>query len=116
MYWSDGTQPSHCCSFTGKVRSSQNGIDDNPGRCESPRGARVAGETGAVMWWAGGWGFDGALFAEDVRMSQEMPATGGARSLTPQNDVDAGKDGSQLSGWQASEKFRQHRVVDCDNQ
>ena len=49
-------------------------------------------------------------------MSQEMPATGGACSLTPQNDVDAGKDGSQLSGWQASDKFRQHRFVDCDNQ
>ena len=45
-----------------------------------------------------------------------VPNKNGPSSLPPQNNVDAGKDGSKKIGWQSSDEFRQHRFVDRDNQ
>ena len=45
-----------------------------------------------------------------------VPNKNGPSSLPPQNNVDAGKDGSKMLGWQSSDEFRQHRFVDRDNQ
>ncbi len=73
---------------------------------KSPKHAKNSSLTRRHCQTTGGW----------PHISYLVPNKNGPSSLPPQNNVDAGKDGSKKIGWQSSDEFRQHRFVDRDNQ